>query len=220
MRLTASDGHELDAYVAESAAPPHAAVVIVQEIFGVNSHIRSVADDYARQGYYAIAPALFDRVERNLELGYGPQDRQRGMHAAARTGLDAGLKDIEAAVEYAAERFGHKKVAVVGYCFGGTLAWLAATRLHVAAAVGYYGGRIAQYAGEKPGCPVMLHFGRKDAHIPPSEIEIIQRFHPELPLFLYGAGHGFNCDQRDSYDPASASLARRRTLEFLREHLS
>lgn len=217
--LTAADGHKFEAYLVEPAAPANTAVVIIQEIFGVNSHIRSVADDYASEGFWAIAPALFDRVERHLELGYGAEERKRGMEVAKKVGLDTALRDVEATLKYAAQRFGSKKVGVVGYCFGGTLAWLAATRLAPAAAVGYYGGRIAEYASETPKCPVLLHFGKKDAHIPPSEIETIQRFHPNLPLFLYEAGHGFNCDQRESYEPSSAALARQRTLEFLRKHL-
>lgn len=219
MRLTAADGHDFEAYVSHSAARAHAAVVVIQEIFGVNGHIRSVTDDYAKEGYYTIAPALFDRVERGLELGYGPDDRKRGMQVATQIGMDAALKDIDASIKHAAERIAGKKVGVIGYCFGGTLAWLAATRLGPAAAVGYYGGQIAKNAKEKPRCPVMLHFGRKDAHIPLTEIETISQFHTDVPIFLYDAGHGFNCDQRESYDAASAALARRRTLEFLRKHL-
>jgi carboxymethylenebutenolidase len=219
MRLKAADGHEFDAYVAEPAAPAKAGVVIIQEIFGVNGHIRSVADDYASQGYWAIAPALFDRVERNLQLGYGPEDRKKGMQAASQISLETALKDVEAALEHAAGKFGKKKVAVIGYCWGGTLAWLAATRLEPGAAVGYYGGQIAKHAAEKPRCPVMLHFGEKDAHIPISKIETIRRHHPDLPIFLYDAGHGFNCDQRESYEAQSAALARKRTLEFLQKHL-
>jgi len=219
MRLTAADGHEFDAYNAEPAAPAKAAVVIIQEIFGVNGHIRSVADDYARQGYWAIAPAVFDRVRRSLQLSYGPEDRKKGMQVATQVGLDAALKDVEASLKYAEERFGKKKVAVVGFCWGGTLAWLAATRLRPAAAVGYYGGQIAKHAAEKPNCPVLLHFGEKDAHIPKSEIDTIRRHHPGLTIFLYNAGHGFNCDQRESYDPPSAALARQRTLEFLHKHI-
>lgn len=219
MRLRAADGHEFNAYEAESSSPPQHAVVVVQEIFGVNSHIRSVADDYARQGFYAIAPALFDRFERNLELGYGPDGRKKGMQAATQVGLENALKDLQAAIAHAAKTFTNKRVAVVGFCWGGTLAWLAATRLSVGATVGYYGGQIAKFAAEKPTCPVMLHFGEKDAHIPKSEVESIRRQHSELPVFVYDAGHGFNCDQRDSYDQPSAALARQRTLDFLHQNI-
>jgi len=218
IKLTAADGQQLGAYVAESTHPALGAVVVVQEIFGVNRHIRSVADDYARQGFWAVAPALFDRVEPNLELDYNPTDASRGMQIANQIGMENALKDVAAAITHVGSTLQGKKVGMVGYCFGGTLAWLAATRLNPHAAVCYYGGRIAQYAAEVPRCHVMLHFGNKDKHIPPSEIEKIQRAHPELPVFLYDAGHGFNCDQRKDYAPQAASLARQRTLEFFRKH--
>jgi carboxymethylenebutenolidase len=219
MRLEAADGHEFEAYAATGGAPAKAAVVVIQEIFGVNSHIRSVTDDYASQGFFAIAPALFDRVERNVQLGYGPEDRKKGMQVATQVSFEAALKDVEAALRHAADKTGAGKVGVVGFCWGGSLAWLAATRLRPAAAVGYYGGQIAKYAADKPICPVMLHFGEKDAHIPISEIDKIRRHHPEIPVYLYDAGHGFNCEQRESYEAGSAALARERTLEFLRRHL-
>ena len=219
IKLTAADGHQLGAYVAESNGPALAAVVVVQEIFGVNRHIRFVADNYAGQGFWAIAPALFDRVEPNPELDYNSTDASRGVQIANQIGMENALKDVAAAIAYPGSTLPGKKVGVVGYCFGGSLAWLAATRLNPQAAVCYYGGRIAQYAAEVPRCPVMLHFGSKDPHIPPSEIEKIQGTHPELPLYLYDAGHGFNCDQRNDYAPQAASLARQRTLEFFRKHL-
>ena len=219
IKLTAADGHQLGAYVAESNGPALAAVVVVQEIFGVNRHIRSVADNYAGQGFWAIAPALFDRVEPNLELDYDSTDASRGMQIANQIGMENALKDVAAAIAYPGTALRGKKVGVVGYCFGGSLAWLAATRLNPQAAVCYYGGRIAQYAAEVPRCPVMLHFGSKDPHIPPSEIEKFPRTNPELPVYLYDAGHGFNCDQRKDYAPQAASLARQRTLEFFRKHL-
>ncbi len=219
IQLTAEDGHQLAAYVAEPANLARAAVVVIQEIFGVNSHIRSVADDYAGQGFLAIAPALFDRVEPDLELGYGPEDVTRGMRAATQIGLETALKDVAAAITHAGTRVGGAKAGVVGYCFGGTLAWLAATRLNPSAAVCYYGGRISQHAEEVPRCAVMMHFGCRDPHIPSAEIEKIRRFHPDLPLFLYDAGHGFNCDQRRDHEPKAAAIARERTLEFLRKHL-
>src|SRR5215471_12281472 len=160
--LTAADGHQLDAYVAGDGRSQQPAIVLVQEIFGVNRHIRAVAEDYAAQGFNVIAPALFDRAERNLELTYEPADMMRGMAAAMKIGLDAALKDIAAAIGHARSAFGNVSVGVLGYCFGGTLAWLAATRLDPAAAVCYYGGRIAAHATETPRCPVMLHFGSRD----------------------------------------------------------
>ncbi|HEY2457857.1 MAG TPA: dienelactone hydrolase family protein [Candidatus Acidoferrum sp.] len=220
IKLSAGDGHQLEAYVAEPAGPARAAIVVIQEIFGVNSHIRSVADGYAAQGFWTIAPALFDRVEPRIELGYDSPEFKRGMQIATQIGIDNALKDVAAAVTQAGIACPGMKVGVVGYCFGGTLAWLAATRLGPAAAVGYYGGQISQFAGETPRCPVMLHFGSKDAHIPAEDVEKIRRSHPGLPIYLYDAGHGFNCDQRQSYEPKSAALARQRSLEFFSEHLA
>ena len=219
IKLTAADGHQLDAYLAPNASPARGAIVLVQEIFGVNSHIRSVAKDYAAQGFDVIAPALFDRVQPNLELGYNPADMTQGMKAARQIGMDAALLDVAASISHAREEWRELKVGVLGFCYGGSLAWLAATRLDPAAAVCYYGGQIAANAAEMPRCPVMMHFGAKDAHIGPQEIEKIRSAHPDLPLFLYDAGHGFNCDQRKDFEPQSASLARRRTLEFFRKHL-
>lgn len=222
IKLKAADGHELDAYFAESQGPARGAIgaiVLIQEIFGVNSHIRSVADDYASQGYHVIAPALFDRVQRNLELGYNPADTAQGMKAARQIGMDAALLDVAASINHARAEWRGLNVGVLGYCFGGSLAWLGATRLNPAAAVCYYGGQIAATALETPRCPVMMHFGAKDPHIGPAEIEKIRTAHPEPPLFLYDAGHGFNCDQRKDYEPKSATLARQRTLEFFNRHL-
>ena len=217
--ITAEDGHQFEAYLAESTGPARGAIVLVQEVFGVNSHIRSIADDYAGQGYHVIAPALFDRAQRNLELGYNPEDAKKGMSAISQIGVDAALKDVAATIAHAKSWWPALKTGVLGFCLGGSLAWLAATRLGPAAAVGYYGGQIAKYAAEVPRCPVMLHFGAKDLHIGPDEIEKIRKAHPELPLFIYDAGHGFNCDQRKDFEPQSAKLARERTLEFLRTNL-
>ena len=219
IKLTASDGHQLDAYFAEGSNLARGAIVLIQEIFGVNSHIRSVADDYAGQGFHVIAPALFDRVQRNLELGYTPPDPAQGMKVARQIGMDTALKDVAASISYARAQWPELKVGVLGFCYGGSLAWLAATRLGPAAAVCYYGGQIAANATEKPRCPVMMHFGAKDPHIGPEEIEKIRSAHPDLPLFIYDAGHGFNCDQRKDFEQQSAALARQRTLEFLCKHL-
>lgn len=217
--LRASDGHELSAYVARPESQPAAALVVVQEIFGVNAHIRSVADGYAKDGFLAVAPALFDRVERGVELGYDGADLQRAMSFIPRLDADKSVLDIGAAIDCALRETG-KKAGVIGYCFGGTLAWLAACRLNLAAAVGYYGGRIGNYAGEQPHCPVMLHFGKQDTHIPPEEVAKISSAHPEVEIYWYDAGHGFNCTPRSSYNPAAAELARQRSLEFLKKQLS
>jgi carboxymethylenebutenolidase len=219
IKVTAEDGHQFEAYVAESASPARGAIVLIQEVFGVNSHIRLVADSYATQGFHVIAPALFDRVQRNLELDYTPTDAKQGMAAITQIGLETALKDVAASISHARSQWPGLKVGVLGFCLGGSLGWLAATRLDPAAVVCYYGGQISKHATEVPRCPVMMHFGARDPHIGPEQIETIRKAHPDLPLFVYDAGHGFNCDQRKDFDPPSAKLARERTLEFFGEYL-
>ena len=215
--LHAADGHALNAYVARPAAEPIAALVVVQEIFGVNAHIRAVADGYAADGFLAVAPALFDRIQPGVELGYEGDDYKTAMSFIPKLDGEKALADIAAAVEYC--KLTNKKVAVIGYCYGGTMAWLAACRLPIAAAVGYYGGRIANYVAETPKVPVMLHFGKQDAHIPPEEVAKISAAHPDVEIYWYDAGHGFNCDARASFDPKAAREARERSLKFLSKHL-
>ncbi len=216
--LRAADGQELDAYAAHPDREPIAGLVVVQEIFGVNAHIRRVTDGWAKDDFLVVAPALFDRIEPNVELGYEGADLQRAMSFIPRLNVENSVLDVRAAMDYVAKATG-KKVGVVGFCFGGTLAWLAATRMPVQVAVGYYGGRISQYAEEQPHCPVMLHFGRHDAHIPAEEVEKVHRAHPEVEIHWYEAGHGFNCDARASYNAEAAASARDRSLRFLKEHL-
>ena len=217
--LRAEDGQELGAYVARPEGVPLAGLVVVQEIFGVNAHIRSVADGYAKDGFLVVAPALFDRYEKDVDLGYEGADMQKAMSFIPRLDIDKAVMDVAAAVQYAAKATG-KKVGAIGYCFGGTLAWLAATRLHVQAAVGYYGGRIGNYAQEQPKAPVMLHFGKEDTHIPPEEVAKITSAHPEVEVFWYDVGHAFNATPRASYNADASRLARVRSLEFLKKVLS
>jgi len=220
VKLKASDGHELDAYVARPAGTPNAGLVVVQEIFGVNAHIKSVADGYAKDGFLAVAPALFDRFERGVDLKYEGADMQKAMSFFPKLNPDASLLDIDAAVAYVREQTG-KKTGVIGYCFGGSMTWLASTRLKIDAAVGYYGGQIANYMQEEPKCLVMLHFGKEDGHIPKEVVDKIAAAHPEVEIYSYdGAGHGFNCDMRSSYDAPSAKLARERSLAFLKKNLA
>ncbi len=215
--LTCKDGVRISAYRARPAGKPKGGVVVLQEIFGVNHHIRAVADKYAAAGYLAIAPALFDRVEKGVELGYGMEDRPRAMEIRGRTKIDDTLADVAAAIEAAKEG---GKVGIVGYCWGGTLAYAAAARLPgVAAAVGYYGGGIAGIAGERLRAPLMLHFGERDKHIPLSDVEKIRAAQPEVPVFVYAADHGFNCDERESYDAPAAAEAELRTMEFFAAEL-
>jgi carboxymethylenebutenolidase len=218
VKLTAEDGHEFSAYVAWPAGKPIAGLVVVQEIFGVNAHMRSVADGYARDGFLAVAPALFDRIERDVELGYDGDDMTKAMSFIPKIDLDASLKDVAAAIQFAAAESG-KKVGVIGYCLGGSLAWLAATRLDATVAVGYYGGHIAKFADEKPRSPVMLHFGRLDTHIPAEGVDKVKAAHPEVKVYWYDAGHAFNRDVGPGYKPEAAKLARERSLAFLKKHL-
>lgn len=215
--LTASDGHRLGAYMVRPDGMPKGAIVVGQEIFGVNHHIRAVCDRFAALGYVAIAPALFDRTERDFQTGYTPEEVARARGMIAQPDFDAMLRDVDAAISEAA-KFG--PVGIVGFCLGGSLAFLSATRLSgIKAAVGYYGSRIAATADEVPKVPVQLHFGEKDAGIPLADVEVIKARRPEVETFVYaGAQHGFNCDERASYDASSAATAWHRTLAFLDTH--
>jgi carboxymethylenebutenolidase len=217
IELTAGDGHKLAAYRAEPKGKPRAGLIVVQEIFGVNSHIRSVADGYAADGYLAIAPAFFDRVEPGLDIGYAQADIERGRAFIPKMQWDKVMLDAGAA-------FGSVKsagkVGIVGYCWGGTVSWMGASRLAgIAAAVTYYGGGITANSGEKPKCPVMSHWGETDHAIPLEGVKKFLDEHREVTSFIYPAGHGFNCDQRGSYHPDSAKLARTRSLDFFKKHL-
>jgi carboxymethylenebutenolidase len=216
-KLRASDGFELDAYRATPVGKPRGAIVVIQEIFGVNSHIRATCDGYAADGYVAIAPALFDRVQRSVELGYDANDIAKGREIRARAETSAAMLDVDAAREAVRS---HGRVGVVGYCWGGYLAWLSACRLEgFAAAVVYYGGGIGDALAERPRCPVLGHFGEHDANIPLAQVDAWRQRYPEHAVHVYDAGHGFNCDQRGSFHAASAKLARERTLEFFRRHV-
>jgi carboxymethylenebutenolidase len=214
-QITAADGHTLDAYVAEPAGPPRAGLVVIQEIFGVNSHIKEVTDGFAREGFKAIAPALFDRLERRVELGYEAADLQRGREIAMRLTPEQILSDVSAAID----ALKLERVGIVGYCLGGTVAFRASATLPVKAAVAYYGGSIAKLLDLEPRCPVMAHFGEKDIYIPMSEVEAIRQRYPSMPVHVYDADHGFSCDHRSSYDEKSSKLARERTLAFFHQHL-
>jgi len=220
IQLTAADGHVLDAYRAEPQGSPRGGVVVIQEIFGVNLHIREVADGYARQGYLAIAPALFDRKQRGLELGYDEDDIAVGRDIAFPLGWEGPRLDLAAAAS-GAKAAG--KVGSVGYCWGGSLSYLCACQVDVDCAVGYYGGQITKLmdSGEEatPKVPTMLHFGTQDAGIPLADVERIRAACPDVRVYLYEAGHGFNCDHRGSYDETACKQALERTLAFFGEHL-
>ncbi|HZP21763.1 MAG TPA: dienelactone hydrolase family protein [Bauldia sp.] len=220
LTLTASDGAKIGGNEAKPAGKPRGGLVVVQEIFGVNAHIRSVADGYAAEGYHVISPAIFDRAERGVELGYDKPDADRGVALRARIPVEETLRDIGAAV---AALGGSGKTGIVGYCYGGSLAWMSAARVDgLSAAVGYYGSMVAANLGLKPRCPVMLHFGEEDKGIPMSDIARIRAaVDPAMvQVFTYpGAGHAFNRKGHAPWHEASAKLALERTLEFLRRHV-
>ena len=216
LELTASDGHVLGAYEAHPDGAT-AAVVILQEVFGVTGHIRSVVDRFADLGYRAVAPAVFDRVERGVELGYTAEGLDRGRTLRESLEWDDTVgRDIAAAVDHVTVT---GPVGVVGYCYGGSLAWLCASGLgdSIAASVGYYGGQIHQFRHRVPAVPTMLHFGELDPLIPLADVNEVAAERPEVTVHVYeGADHGFNCDDRSSYNHAAAALAQDRTLSFLR----
>jgi carboxymethylenebutenolidase len=225
IKLKAEDGHELSAYVARPASKPIGALVLVQEIFGVNAHIRGVADGYAKDGFLVVAPAIFDRFERGLELDYGPEGMKRAFALYPSLKPDVTLLDVAAAYEAAKEA--GKGIGVVGYCYGGLVTWLAATRgekykMRPSCCVAYYPGGIGSVAKEEPSCPVMIHFGAEDSHIGKDQVEAVRAAHPNVEIFVYGgAGHAFNRDaDPNSFHGASAKLARERTLEFLKRNIA
>jgi carboxymethylenebutenolidase len=216
LQLRAADGHQLSAYLARPEGTARGAVVVVQEIFGVNSHIRRVAEQYASEGYLAIAPAMFDRLRKGVELGYDAAGLQAGIDLMMQATNDGAIADLTAAIDAVAHA---GRVGMVGYCWGGRLAYLAGCKTNIAAGVAYYGGSITQLLDETPRCPMMFHFGERDSHIPLEDVERIRRAFPAGHYHLYPAGHGFNCTERADFDAASARLALERTLEFFRQHV-
>ncbi len=214
--LTAADGHGFGAYRARPEGKPRGGLVVLQEIFGINGHIRALCDGFAADGFDAIAPALFDRKAIAVELGYDDDGVKVGRAMRMGVGWDGPMRDIAAAAEEAGDS---GKVCAVGYCWGGSLAWLAAARLEFACVSAFYGGQINQFRGERPRCPIALHFGEEDALIPPGDRALIAEWNPGVPIHLYPAGHGFACDARDGYHGTSAALARQRTVDLFAEHL-
>jgi carboxymethylenebutenolidase len=220
--LKAADGQAIPAYVAQPKSQPKGGIVVIQEIFGVNSHIRAVADGYAEQGYLAVAPAIFHRVKPNVELGYEQDDMAAGM--ALKTATEAlpspgVMQDIQAAIQQASQA---GKVGIVGYCSGGLLTWRAACTLSgLSAAAPYYGGGVTtpDEIARRPKCPVLAHFGDQDHWISLESVEAFKKAHPEVEVHVYHANHGFNCDQRASYNAEAAKLARERTLAFFARHV-
>jgi carboxymethylenebutenolidase len=215
--LTTTDNHSLGAYRADPDGKPIGAMVVAQEIFGVNSHIRNVCDRLAAEGYVALAPALFDRFVRDFESGYTPDEVAHARSYLGKIDWNKMLLDIQAGIDNVKSA---GPVGVIGFCMGGSIAFLSATRLSgLNCAVAFYGGQIVKFADEKPKCPVQMHFGEQDANIPMSDVEIIMQKRPEAEIYTYPAGHGFYCDERGSFHDTSAKLAWERTLEFLSQYM-
>lgn len=219
IELTATDGKTVQAWEARPQGTPRGGLVVVQEIFGVNSHIRAVCEGYAADGYLAIAPALFDRIRPGIELGYTPEDVAQGRDLKAEAALEPALADAAAALKVAASA---GKVGIVGYCWGGLLTWRAAAEVSgLSAAVPYYGGgsTTPEEIARQPKVPVLAHFGKEDHWIPLDTVEALKKAHPEVEVHIYDCGHGFNCDQRGAYNATAAKLAKERTLAFFARHL-
>ncbi|MCW5773966.1 MAG: dienelactone hydrolase family protein [Rhodospirillaceae bacterium] len=217
IKLTSDDGFTFSAYQAKPEGKPKGCVVVVQEIFGVNSHIRRDTDKFAKLGYMAVAPAFFDRIETGVDLGYDEAGFAKGRDLVTKLGMDNALRDVRATANYLLT-FG--PVGVVGYCWGGSIAWASATRLGLVSS-GYYGGRTAGLMHERPQAPVILHFGARDKHIPLSDVTKLRYAHQSVPIYVYEADHGFNCeDRKGAYDKPAADLALQRTLDFFTAHLA
>ena len=218
IKLTASDHFQFGGYRADPAGTPRAAVVVIQEIFGVNHHIRSICDRLAGAGYVAIAPSIFDRIEPNFQSGYSPDEVTVARKFVANPDWAAMLRDTQSAID-AVKNVG--PVGIIGFCLGGSVAFAAATKLSgLSAASCFYGGAIVRFADDTPKVPTQLHFGEKDASIPLADVEMIKSKRPDVETFIYpGAQHGFNCDERASFDKASADIAWARSLEFFAKHL-
>jgi carboxymethylenebutenolidase len=218
IKLTASDNFQLGAYRADPAGAPKGAIVVIQEIFGVNHHIRSVCDRLAGEGYVAIAPSIFDRIEPDFTSGYSPDEIAVARKFVANPDFPAMLRDTQAAID-AVKDVG--PIGIIGFCLGGSIAYAAATKLSgLSAAVGYYGGAVVRFADDKPQVPTQLHFGEKDAGIPLTDVETIKTKRPDVEVHVYpGAQHGFHCDERASYDKASSDIAWPRSLTFFAKHL-
>lgn len=225
IQLSAADGAHIPAYLAQPETPAKAAVVVIQEIFGVNAHIREVADAYAKEGYLAIAPAMFHRAQANVELGYTDADMGDGM--ALKTAVESlpapgAMQDIQAAIDHAHKACGGK-VGIVGYCWGGLLTWRAACMLQgLSAAAPYYGGGVTTAAetARQARVPVMAHFAEEDKWIPMDSVEAFKAAHPQVQVLTYAAHHGFNCNHRGAWQAEAAALAKQRTLDFFKTNLA
>jgi len=216
IELIAADGHTFDAYRAEPTGSAKGGVVVIQEIFGVNLHVRDVCERLGDKGYVAIAPALFDRIKPGIELGYTEEDLSEGFGYMQEVGNETPMKDIQAAADALKSE---AKVAAIGFCWGGQLAWLTSKNVGVDCSVGYYGVAVHETLEPAPNCPVLLHFADNDVFVPPEAADKVRKTYPDMPIYNYPANHGFNCDHRDDYNEVCAAQAMERTLAFFEEHL-
>jgi len=220
IQVASGDGFEFGAYLARPSGQAKGGILVIQEIFGVNGHIREVADGYAQSGYLALAPKIFDRIDKDIELGYEEADMGRGIELAfQKLNMEQTLLDLQASISELKQE--QDSVGVVGFCFGGLLTWLSACDLEgINAAVSYYGGGVVNHADKSAGCPVMMHFGELDAHIPMTDVEKVRTAQPNVQVFSYDADHGFNCNHRASFNQMAADQALERSLEFFAEHVA
>ncbi len=211
LTLTSGDGARIDCYHVVPEGERKGGLVLIMEIFGVTEHIKEMCDRFAEDGYEVLSPALYDRQQKNYQAGYAPEDIQRSLEMRAANPYDNTVLDVQMCIDALKDK---GPVFVTGYCYGGTVAWLAACRCHdLTAAAGYYGGAIKDFIDEQPKCPIILHFGEHDHSIPMTNVAAIRQAHPDVPVYIYDAGHGFNSDRRADYNEAAAELARKRTLD-------
>jgi len=213
--MTMGDGAKIGVYHVEPEGTRRGGLVLIQEIFGVTDHIKELCDGYAADGYEVLAPSLYDRESPGFQASYNPEDFQKAISLARNEHpFDLSIADTQVCVDALK---GKGPVFITGYCYGGSVAWAAACRVNgLNASSGYYGGNIAQMAEETPRCPIILHFGKHDDHVPPSVGDTVKALHPEVEIYVYDAGHGFNSDRRADYNEACAKLARDRTLALFR----
>ncbi len=212
--LKSGDGAAIEYYHVEAQGARKGGLVCVMEIFGVTDHIKDVCDAWAKDGLEVVSPALYDRVEKNFQADYSPDAIQKGLALRAKTSTENNIQDVQAGIDYLKGR-NAGPVYVTGYCYGGTIVWVAASRCTgLSAAAGYYGGGIGDYITEKPKCPTILHFGEHDKGIPMPLVRKIEAAHPAVGVYVYDAGHGFQSDRRTDYNEACAKLAKQRSLEL------
>lgn len=218
IRLTASDGHQFGAYLAQPAGPPRGGLIVGMEMYGVNGYLTGVCDTFAAAGYLSVAPAFFDRLVPDHTLAYDDAGNAKGKELSAMVDHRRTMLDVAAA---AARVRSAGKVAIAGFCFGGTVTWLAACRCDLDGAIAYYGSNMCDYPDEEPRCPVICHVGDRDTAVPPADVEAFQARRPEVHWYIYpGVQHGFDNHTRPArHDAAASALARERSLAFLREHI-